>query len=119
VNYLIWQGLRRYGTPLQQAEFARRSVSLFMRNWQARGTCNENYRSTDGTGDDHPHYTWGALLCQIGIEALYDIDASGHPFGLQNEMLTENLELRNVPAGGRLYTISSTGGKVTVKPQPV
>jgi len=118
VNYLIWQGLRRYGTPLQQAEFARRSVSLFMRNWEARGTCNENYRSTDGTGDDHPHYTWGALLCQIGIEALYDIDASGHPFGLQNEMLTENLELHNVPAGGRLYTISSNGGKVTVKPQP-
>jgi hypothetical protein len=119
VNYLIWQGLRRYGTPLQQAEFARRSVSLFMRNWEARGTCNENYRSTDGAGDDHPHYTWGALLCQIGIEALYDIDAGGNPIALQNEMLTENLDLRNVPAGGRLYTISSNGGKVKVKPQPV
>ena len=76
-------------------------------------------RSTDGTGDDHSHYTWGALLCQVGIEALYDIDASGHPFGLQNEMLTENLELHNVPASGRLYTISSNGGKVTVKPQCV
>jgi hypothetical protein len=117
VNYLVWLGLRRYGTPRQQAEFARRSVNLFMHNWTTRGTCNENYRSTDGTGDDHPHYTWGALLCQIGIEALYDIDAGGQPVGLQNEMLTENLELRNVPAGGKLYTISSIDGKVTVKPQ--
>jgi len=117
VNYLVWLGLRRYGTPRQQAEFARRSVNLFMRNWTTCGTCNENYRSTDGTGDDHPHYTWGALLCQIGIEALYDIDAGGQPIGLQNEMLTENLELRNVPAGGKLYTISSIDGKVTVKPQ--
>ena len=76
MNYLVWLGLRRYGTPRQQAEFARRSVNLFMRNWTTRGTCNENYRSTDGTGDDHPHYTWGALLCQIGIEALYDIKAA-------------------------------------------
>jgi hypothetical protein len=117
VNYLVWLGLRRYGSPRQQAEFARRSVNLFMRNWTTRGTCNENYRSTDGNGDDHPHYTWGALLCQIGIEALYDIDAGGQPFGLQNEMLTENLELRNVPAGGKLYTISSIDGKVTVKQQ--
>jgi len=119
VNYLIWQGLRRYGTPLQQGEFASRSVSLFMRNRTARGTCNENYRSTDGTGDDHSRYTWGALLSQIGIEALYDIDAGGHPFGLQNDMLTEGLELRNVPAGGRLYTISSLRGRTTVKSQPV
>jgi len=119
VNYLVWLGLRRYGTPRQQAEFARRSVNLFMRNWTARGTCNENYRSTDGTGDDHPHYTWGALLCQIGIEALYDIDDGGNPFGLQNGMLTEDLELRNVPAGGKLYTISSISGRTRVKPQPL
>jgi hypothetical protein len=117
VNYLLWQGLRRYGTSLQQAEFARRSVNLFMRNWTARGTCNENYRSTDGTGDDHPHYTWGALLCQIGIEAIYDIDAAGRPFGLNNDALTEDIELRNVPAGGSLYDISLTAGKTTIKAQ--
>ena len=117
VNYLVWLGLRRYGTPLQQAEFARRSANLFMRNWTARGTCNENYRSTDGTGDDHPHYMWGALLCQIGIEAIYDIDAAGRPFGLNNEALTEKIELRNVPAGGRLYNISLTAGKTTIKAQ--
>jgi Glycosyl hydrolase family 63 C-terminal domain len=116
-NYLVWQGIQRYGSPRQKAEFARRSVDLFMRNWTARGTCNENYRSTDGTGDDHPHYTWGALLCQIGIEALYDIDADGRPVGLHNEALTENLELQNVPAGGNLYTISSVAGRVSVKPQ--
>jgi hypothetical protein len=117
VNYLVWQGLRRYGTQSQQAEFARRSVSLFMRNWTTRGTCNENYRSTDGSGDDHPHYTWGALLCQIGIEAIFDIDANGLPFGLQNNALTEDLELRNVPAGGRLYTISLSGGITKIRAQ--
>lgn len=44
-------------------KLAERSVRIFMRNWTERGTCNENYKSSDGSGDDIPHYTWGALLC--------------------------------------------------------
>jgi hypothetical protein len=86
-----------------------------MRNWTSRGTCNENYFSTTGMGDDHPHYTWGALLCQIGVEALYDIDAGGDPVGLHNAAITESLELHNMPAGGKLYTISSNKGKVSIR----
>jgi len=117
VNYLVWLGLQRYATPRHKAEFARRSVDLFMRNWTSDGTCHENYKSTDGTGDDHPHYTWGALLCQIGIEALYNIDADGNPVTQDNEALAEGLELRNMPAGGKLYTVTTSGGKVTVRPQ--
>ena len=116
-NYILWQGIRRYATPRHQAEYARRSVDLFMRNWIARGTCNENYKSTDGTGDDHPHYTWGALLCQIGIEALYDIGSNGQPIPLNNEELKESIELLNVPAGGRLYRISASGGRTTFHQQ--
>ncbi len=117
VNYLVWQGLRRYGAAQQQAALARRSVELFMRNWTSRGTCNENYFSTTGMGDDHPHYTWGALLCQIGVEALYDIDDDGNPVELSNAAITETVELHNMPAGGKLYTVSSKGGKVSIKPQ--
>lgn len=116
-NYILWQGIRRYATPRHQAEYARRSVDLFMRNWIARGTCNENYRSSDGTGDDLPHYTWGALLCQIGIEALYDIDSEGRPIAINNEDLKESIELRNMPAGGKRYCITSSGGKVTIHPE--
>jgi putative isomerase len=117
VNYLVWQGLRRYGAPQHQAVFARRSVELFMRNWTTHGTCNENYFSTTGMGDDHPHYTWGALLCQIGVEALYDIDADGNPVALDNAAITETVELHNMPACGKLYTVVSKGGKVSIKPQ--
>ncbi len=113
-NYILWQGIRRYGTSKHQAEYARRSVDLFMRNWTARGTCNENYKSSDGTGDDLPHYTWGALLCQIGIEALYEIDSDGKPIPINNEELKERIELRNMPAGGKLYRITSAGGKISI-----
>lgn len=116
-NYILWQGIRRYGTSKHQAEYARRSVDLFMRNWIARGTCNENYKSSDGTGDDLPHYTWGALLCQIGIEALYDIDNDLQPIAINNEEIKESIELCNMPAGGKLYRIASSGGKATIHPE--
>jgi glycogen debranching enzyme len=117
VNYLLWQGIRRCGTSQHQAEFARRSVDLFMRNWTARGTCNENYRSDDGTGDDLSHYAWGALLCQIGVEALYDIASDGRPIAINNPEIKESIELRNMPAGGELYRIGSSGGRVTIHPE--
>jgi len=116
-NYIVWQGIRRYCDDRYQAEFARRSVNLFMRNWVARGTCNENYKSTDGTGDDYPHYTWGALLCQIGIELLYDIGVDGSPVPLHNSALMEEIELRNMPAEGKLYRVSAANGKVTIRPE--
>jgi len=35
VNYLVFQGLKRYASPELQAEFARKSVDIFMRNWTA------------------------------------------------------------------------------------
>ncbi len=114
VNYLVWQGLKRYSSLQHQAEFARRSVELFMRNWTTRGTCNENYFSTNGKGDDHPHYTWGALLCRIGIEALLDIEGGGRPVGRSNEALNEALELRNIPVHGKLYRVSSRKGRITI-----
>ena len=38
-----------------------------MRNWTTDDRlCGENYRSDTGVADDHPHYTWGALLPLIG-----------------------------------------------------
>jgi hypothetical protein len=117
VNYLIWQGVKRYGSTRSQAELARRSVELFMRNWTAHGTCNENYFSTDGRGDDHPHYTWGALLCRIGIEALWEITVDGKPTGRQNSFFTECVELRNMPACGKLYRVSSKQGRVRITPE--
>lgn len=116
VNYLIWQGLRRYGTPEQKRQFVERSVDLFMRNWTEHGTCNENYKSTDGSGDDYPHYTWGALMCQIGLEYCYEANAHGEPIPAKNAAWM-NIDLRNMPSGGKLYRIRSQGGEWTVEPE--
>lgn len=48
VNYLLFQGMKRYAKPEQRNEFARSSVDIFMRNWEFCGACGENYLSTTG-----------------------------------------------------------------------
>jgi glycogen debranching enzyme len=76
-NYLFFQGLRRYGTDARRQEFAAKSVALFMKNWNADGSCHENFNGITGEGRSDPHYTWGSLLCLIGIENLCDIEPDG------------------------------------------
>jgi glycogen debranching enzyme len=114
-NYLVWLGLKRYGTPQQKGRLAHRSVEMFMQNWTSKGICGENFKSTDGTCNGFPHYTWGALLCLIGLEALIDIGSDGRPVAETGFEVPGNIQLRNIPAGGRLYRVSSDLGKIKIE----
>jgi glycogen debranching enzyme len=113
VNYLIWQGLLKYDDDAHLADFTEKSVKLFMKQWNEKGICGENYRSDNGTVDDHPHYTWGALLPLIGVEALVDIGPDLKPVP-RKIGLKENLTLNHVPIGGVLYKIEAKSGDVSV-----
>jgi hypothetical protein len=117
VNYLVSLGLKRYGTPEQRSRLAQRSVELFMKNWTTKGICGENFKSLNGTCNGFPHYTWGALLALIGLETMMDIGANGQPLAGSGVDLPEDVELRNIPAGGRLYRIFSSGGKLMIDPE--
>lgn len=112
-NYLVWLGIQRYADGPHQVEYARRSVELFMRNWREKRQCCENYKSTDGTCGDHPHYTWGALLCLIGLEAMADVGPDFRPRPRKYGTPIGNMEMRNVPFGGRLYRLSARGKEAT------
>ncbi len=113
-NYIVWQGLLRYADAAHRTVYARRSVDLFMRNWIEKRQCCENYKSSDGTCGDHPHYTWGTLLCLIGAEALVDIGPDFKPVPRDVAGLTEKITMRRVPFGGKLYRIDAADGVVAV-----
>lgn len=115
-NWLVWQGVKRYAEPAQRAEFVRRSMNLFMSNWNAYRQSPENYRSDTGLRGDHPNYTWGALLALIGVEALCDVDENQMPLPNNQSGITETITLNNIPFGGHLYRIKARGGVVTVSP---
>jgi len=116
-NYIVWEGVRQYADPVHRAEFARRSVRLFMDGWESDRICSENYRSDTGAPASHPHYTWGALLPLIGVEALCDVDEAMQPVACDCSGLTETISLHNIPFGGRLYRIDVKDGNVTTVPE--
>lgn len=109
VNYLMFQGLKRYATPAQRMDYAQKCVALFMNNWKTLGVCGENYLSTDGTQNRDPHYTWGGLLNLIGIENLYDIGSDGK-IEINNAQV-ETVDIKHLPIQGRLWELRVTPGR--------
>jgi len=102
-SYLTYQGLRRYATGSEMIDYAEKSVALFMKNWNADGSCHENFNSITGWGRSDPHYTWGALLCLVGMEQLCDTDADGRV--LLNGNSGRHIKVHNLRIGGRLYDV--------------
>jgi neutral trehalase len=87
-NYLIYQGLRRYGFHAAAAELASRSVDLFLATWREYQLCCENYDSRTGEGAGHRYQSWGPLFALIGLEEFIDVTpwdgvriGSSHPPG--------------------------------------
>jgi hypothetical protein len=72
-NYLLYQGLRRYGFDRAAAELAQRSVDLFLRSWREYRLCRENYDSRTGAGGGQRYQSWGPLFALIGIEEFLDV----------------------------------------------
>jgi hypothetical protein len=105
-NYLLWQGVRRYATPAERSEYARKSVALFMKNWNADGTCHENFNGITGEGRSDPHYSWGALLCLIGLEDLCDIEPDGKL--RLNGISGVTVSIKNFRLGGKVYDLEVT-----------
>lgn len=71
-NYLVYQGINRYGEDEVALEFAAKSYDLFMEDWQAHQRTNEQYYVWGGSAGGDVHYTWGALLCLIAMEQFID-----------------------------------------------
>lgn len=84
MNYLVYLGLRNYDQPQVRQELARKSMELFLGEWNATRHVHENYNAITGSGDDvsssDRFYHWGALL------ALMDyMEANDQPTGAGSE----------------------------------
>jgi len=122
VNYLIYLGLKGYGFDDVAHELARRSVRLFMTEWQWKGHCHESYNAITGEGDDVPipssrgsngsdrFYPWGALLALMGIEELFDVELEeGIRFGCR--FLDEPSRLSGVRVRDSVYSVETSAAE--------
>lgn len=73
VNYLIQQGLRRYGFDAAAGEVAARSAELFLTAWRTTGLARENFDARTGEGGGRRHQSWGPLLALLALEELVDV----------------------------------------------
>lgn len=77
LNYLVWQGLRRYGRQAEALALAEASFDLFRRAWDVRRLCPENYNAETGEPLDQPDtegfYSWGALLPMMAVGEVMDV----------------------------------------------
>lgn len=109
VNYIVFEGLKQFATPGQIAEYADRNVDLFMKNWTTEGLCGENYSSKTGHQNSDPHYTWGALLCLVGLESIVDVDDQNRI--VLNGTQYKTIQLANIPLLGRRYDVKASPGR--------
>lgn len=78
-NYLVYEGLRRYGFHDEADALAAKSAALLLKEWREEGHIHENYNAITADGDDvdpadpegssDPIYTWGGLLGFIALDA--------------------------------------------------
>jgi len=71
-NYMIYQGITRYGYDKVALEYAQKNYNLFMDDWKTNQHDDEQYSTRGGNGGGDTHYTWGTLLCLVGLEQYID-----------------------------------------------
>lgn len=79
MNYLVWQGLGNYRTPLARSarqQLSERSLALFLNEWRSKGHVHENYSAVSADSDTVVttdwFYHWGALLGYIGKDVVQE-----------------------------------------------
>lgn len=81
MNYLVYLGLRNYHQPQVRQALARKSMEIFLGEWNAKRHVHENYNAITGSGDDVPSsdrfYHWGALLALMNYMEVNDQPAAG------------------------------------------
>ena len=77
LNFLVYQGLRRYGFDAEASAVARRSYEMFAGPWREARFCAENYGARDGAVTDQPDtdtfYGWGALMPALAVAEVCDV----------------------------------------------
>ena len=83
LNFLTYLGLRKAEAYDVATELSRRSLDMFVSEWNRKGYVSENYSSITGAGDDErlssdPFHSWGGLF---GIMAFIEAGYLAAPEG--------------------------------------
>lgn len=103
-NYLVGQGLRRYGFYQAAAELAQKSMDLFLATWDTYQLCRENYDSRSGEGGGQRYQSWGPLFALSGVEDFIERDIFGR-LTIGSLRAPDQTRMKNYLDNGLLYDI--------------
>jgi hypothetical protein len=113
-NYMLYEGINRYGFDEVALEYAQKSYNLFMDDWKINQHDNEQYLAWGGSGGGDTHYTWGALLCLVGLEQYIDQNPwEGLRFGALSP--ASSGEFRGSDWGGHTYDVTIGPDKTALR----
>ncbi|MDE0357546.1 MAG: trehalase family glycosidase [Gammaproteobacteria bacterium] len=72
MNYLVLQGLRRYGFDNLASELAWKGALMFLADRRRTGFCRENFDARSGRGRGHRFQSWGPLFALGAMEEFAD-----------------------------------------------
>jgi len=112
-NYLVYEGVARYGFNKVALDYAQKSYDLFMDSWRGGQQDNEQYHADGGNGGGNTHYTWGALLPLIALEQYADENPwDGLRFGTLNPSSAG--DFRGIQLSGHSYDVAIGPAKTVV-----
>ena len=72
MNYLVLQGLRRYGFDELASELAWKGALMFLADHRRTGFCRENFDARSGRGRGRRFQSWGPLFALGAVEEFID-----------------------------------------------
>ena len=81
MNYLVLEGLRRYGFTVLAAELARKGGEMFLSDWRRTGMCRENFDARTGAGCGRRFQSWGPLFALGALEERVGVPVGAWPAG--------------------------------------
>lgn len=104
-NYLVGQGLRRYGFFQAAAELAQKNMKLFLATWDTYQLCRENYDSRSGEGGGQRYQSWGPLFALSGVEEFIERDIFGR-LKIGSLLVPARTRIKNYRDNGNIYAIT-------------
>ncbi len=98
MNYLVLQGLRRYGFDDLASELAWKGAAMFLADRRRTGFCRENFDARTGEGRGRRFQSWGPLFALGALEeldGLYRSRTSRSPASTRAMMVPEIVPLRS------------------------
>ncbi|BDD02005.1 amylo-alpha-1,6-glucosidase [Persicobacter psychrovividus] len=111
-NYLIFDGLVKYGYDSLATVFAEKSMAMYMRNLKEKQTSQENYDCRSGWGDGQKFQSWASLFNFMWLENKVVKTEEGYRFGNLDK---GDFAIEDLLVSGKSFNLNQSKGHLNIQ----